>query len=118
MEIKITKKDEKLIDKLARTDTLRELARVLLAYMSVEQMAQFLATVIFFKAKGGDEEDAVNFFLKDQFFSLLRTFTLSLADFLPDMLTDVDFMKLVTKLYGGKLSIKKLFKIESKKEKE
>jgi hypothetical protein len=115
MDIKILKKDEKLIDGLARTDTVRELARVLLAYMTVEQMAQFMATLIFMRAKGGDEEDAIDFFLKDQFFSILRTLTLSFADLLPDMITDVEFMKTVTKLYGERFSLKNLFKMKSKR---
>ncbi len=110
MKFKLFKKDEKLIDELAKTDAVRELARVFLAYLTVEELAQFIASFILVKAKGGDESDAVNYFLKDQFLSLLKTFTLSMADFLPDMITDVDFMRIVAKLYGDRFSIKNLFK--------
>ncbi|HLE06080.1 MAG TPA: hypothetical protein VI790_01910 [Candidatus Nanoarchaeia archaeon] len=101
----VSKSDEKFIDELARTKTVRELARVLLSYMTVEQMAQFVSTYMVFKS-ADKEELALNYFIKDQFFPLLKTLFLSMGDLLPDFISDKSFMKLYTKM-PKKLVIKK-----------
>jgi len=103
--VKLAKKEEKLIDDLARTKTVRELSRVLLSYMTVEQMAQFVSTYLLFKSKDM-EGQALSYYVKDQFFPLLKTMALSMADLLPDFITDGQFMKLYAKL-PKKLSFKK-----------
>ena len=103
--VKLVKRDERLIDDLARTKTIRELSRVLLSYMTVEQMAQFVSTYLLFKSKDM-EEQALPYYVKDQFFPLLKTMFLSMADFLPDFITDGEFMRLYAKL-PKKLSFKK-----------
>lgn len=93
----LSKKNDLLIDELARTKTVRELGRVLLSYMTVEQMAQFVSTYLVFKS-ADKEEDALNYFIKDQFFPLLKTLFLSIGDLLPDFITDRKFMKIYSKL--------------------
>ena len=105
MKAKLTKKEEQMIDKLARTKTVRELARVLLSYMTVEQMAQFISTYMVFKSKD-QEEWALNYFIKDQFFPLMKTLLLSVGDLLPDFITDREFMKLYIKM-PKKFTLKK-----------
>jgi len=93
----INKTEEKLIDDLARTKTLRELARVLLSYLTVEEMTQFIATYLVFRAKGL-EDKVLNYYVKDQFFPLAKTILLSMGDLIPDFITDPKFLKLYTKL--------------------
>lgn len=95
--MKVSKGDDKLIDELARTKTVRELGRVLLSYLTVEQMAQFVSTYLVFKS-ADKEELALNYFIKDQFFPLVKTLLLSMGDLLPDFITDRKFMKLYAKL--------------------
>ena len=41
--MKLKKSDEKLINELALTKTVRELARVTLSYLTVEEMAKFIS---------------------------------------------------------------------------
>ncbi len=93
----LTKKEKKLIEELSITKTVREMARVYLSYLTVEEMAKFISTYIVFKSKN-QEEKALNYFIKDQFMPLLKTFTLAISDLLPDFVTDIKFMKLYSKL--------------------
>lgn len=103
--MKLKKKEKKLIHDLARTKTIRELSRVLLSYMTVEQMSEFVATYLVFKSKDV-EEKALNYYIRNQLFPLLKTVGLAIGDLLPDFITDTEFMKLYTKL-PKKLEFKK-----------
>ncbi|MBD3312110.1 hypothetical protein GF352_01490 [archaeon] len=103
--VKVTRKDEELIDEFAKTKTVREVARVVLSYLTVEEMAQFVSTYLVFKSK--DLEDKVlGYFVKDQFFPLVKTGLMALGDLIPDFVTDTEFMKLYAKL-PKKLDFKK-----------
>jgi hypothetical protein len=95
--MKLPKTDEKLILNLSKTKTVRELGRVLLSYMTVEEMAKFVSIYMVLKSKDLEHE-VINYFTHDQFMPLVKMFTLSLGDLLPDFLTDKDFMKLYNKL--------------------
>ena len=74
--MKLKKSDEKLINELALTKTVRELARVTLSYLTVEEMAKFISTYLVLRGKG-EEDEVLGYFIKDQFLPLLKTFTLS-----------------------------------------
>ncbi len=95
--MKLKKSDEKLINELALTKTVRELARVTLSYLTVEEMAKFISTYLVLRGKG-EEDEVLGYFIKDQFLPLLKTFTLAMGDLLPDFITDRKFMKLYSKL--------------------
>lgn len=96
-KMKVSKSDKKLINDLSKTKTIRELARVMLSYLTVEEMAKFISTYMFFKSHDA-EEKALSYFLKDQFFHLLKSVALAMGDLLPDFITDREFMDLYAKL--------------------
>lgn len=108
-DLKVTKKDDKLIDDLAKTKAVREMARVMLSYLSIEEVAQLISTFIFFTAKGGEGDEAFKYFVKDQFFPLLRATILMIGDLIPDLLIDSEFIKLLAKIGVKRFSLRKLF---------
>jgi hypothetical protein len=116
-KVKLTKSDKRLIEELSKTKTIRELARVLLSYLTVEQMSNFLSIYLVLKNRG-QEEKVLGYFVKDQFFPLIKTITLALGDLLPDFLTDSEFRKVYSKVSKNKFDIKGLFKKNRKKSKK
>jgi len=101
----VTKTDDKLIHDLARTKTIRELGRVLLSYLTVEEMAEFISTYIVLNSKDLDDI-VISHYVRKNFFPLLKTGLLAMGDLLPDYISDREFRRLQKKL-PKKFSLKK-----------
>lgn len=110
--VKLSINEEKLISDLSKTSTVREVGRALLSYMTVEQMSKFVATYLVFKSKGLERE-VLDYFSHDQFFPLLKIFTLSIGDLIPEFVTDKEFMKLYFKI-PKRLSFEKKQELKKK----
>ncbi len=93
----LTKKDKEIIKKLSKTKTIRELARVYLNYLTIEEMARFISTYLVLRERG-EEDETLDYFIKDQFGPILKSLILGLSDLIPDLIVDNDFRKLISKL--------------------
>ena len=96
--MKLSDKDKELIKKLSNTKTVRELAKAFLGNITIEEIANLVSTYLVLKSKN-KEDETFNVFLKEQFFSLLKTLLVSLADIFPEFITDAEFMKYYSKIF-------------------
>lgn len=104
--MKVTKKDEAFIDSLARTDTIRAIAE-LVKDLNTQEISQLIATFIFFTAKD-EEDEAISWFLKDQFLQLLPFFAKAAVKVIPEVITDTKFIKKIAKLGHTTQTLKEL----------
>lgn len=107
--LKLSEADNKLIDELAGTKTVKEIAKIVKAKFSKKDLTDLIAAYLFFNAKGREEE-AINFFVKEHFSPLIKIGFAGFIDLLPDLLGDPHFIKIMLSLFGERFSLKKLFK--------
>ncbi len=62
--MRVSKKDDEIIDALARTRTVKKIAEFLHEDFSEQKLADLVAAIIFFKIRGEEEDQGFDFFMK------------------------------------------------------
>ncbi len=108
--MRVSKKDDEIIDALARTRTVKKIAEFLHEDFSEQKLADLVAAIIFFKIRGEEEDQGFDFFMKDQNRYITSFITSSAIQLLPLILTDFKFIKKLIQIKGKKLDLFSLFK--------
>ncbi len=95
--MKLSKKDKEFIERLSKTKTIREASKAFLSNLTVEEVSRLISTYLVLKSKD-KEEETLQVFAREHFLPLLKTLLVSIADVLPDFITDTEFFKLNARL--------------------
>lgn len=109
MEKDITEEDEKFINKLAKTNAIKALSEAIKENMTKDEFSQLIATYMLFKAKKKGSSEAFSYFLKDELLAVIKTAIKSAPTFIPEMMTDLEFMKMGAELFGERFDLNTLF---------
>lgn len=81
------------------------MANLIWGNLDKKSFAELIAIYIVMKAKGGNSEASMNYYIKNHLLNWLKKLFTSLDDFVSDLEVDVKFMEIMLKLVGKRLNL-------------
>ncbi|MBD3341563.1 MAG: hypothetical protein GF353_20835 [Candidatus Lokiarchaeota archaeon] len=112
MTVDLTEEDEILVEKLSKTETVKNIANSILEHLSKEELAYLLSIYFLIKLKGGGATQALFNFFTDKFYASIKNLLASAPEVVPELVQDVNFIKIGSKILNRDLDIKELLGID------